>query len=128
MKPIHIVYEIAASPAKVWKALTVNKEIEQWSGASAEMNPKPGTEWSLWDGEIIGNNIEVIINTRLVQNWKEKNWKTFSLVTFSLTKSKEGTTLDLVHENVPAKSYKSIEQGWHDYYLGPLKDLLEERG
>ena len=102
------------------------KEIETWSYAGAEMELSPEGEWSLWDGEIIGTNTEIVKNQRLVQNWKERNWKKFSRVIFTLEKIPGGTKLDLVHENVPAKSYKSIEEGWHMYYLGPLKELVEE--
>ena len=126
MKPIHIVYEIKASPAKVWKALTTVKEMETWSGSPASMDLSPGGEWSLWDGEIVGTNTEIVKNSRLVQSWKEKKWTSFSLVIFTLEKTKTGTRLDLIHSSVPAKSYKSIEQGWHDYYLGPLQSLLED--
>lgn len=126
MKPIHIVYEIKASPAKVWKALTAKREIEKWSGAPSEMDLKPGGAWSLWGGEIIGRNTEVEKNLRLAQEWKEQKWVYYSSVIFTLEKTKTGTRLELIHENVPAKSRKSIEEGWHIYYLGPLQAMLEE--
>jgi len=35
------------------------------------------------------------------------------------------TIVELLHEDVPEKSVKSITEGWNDYYLGAMQDMFE---
>ncbi len=117
-------YRVAASPKKVFEALTNKEIIEQWSGSEAEMNLTEGGTFSLWEGDIHGIN-QKISEQQIVQDWKEKTWEAYSRCTFNITADGESTMLELIHENIPESSVKSIDGGWDDYYLGPLKELLE---
>jgi len=80
----------------------------------------------LWDGDIHGKNTEVIPNKKLVQEWFGGDWEKPSITTFSLSNKDGVTTIDFLHENVPDSDARSIEDGWKDYYLGPLKNYAEE--
>lgn len=124
MKELIKEYEINATPQQVFQALTDPKIIENWSGSSATMSSKAGSKFSLWDGSIYGVNKEVT-PTRIVQDWQEENWEKPSSVTFHISPKGRKTILELRHEGIPEKSFKSISSGWDEYYLGPLKELLE---
>lgn len=129
MKTITQKYFINAPIEKVWNALTNNKEIDGWGAGPAKMDDKEGTDFSLWDGSIWGKNIEVIKHKKLVQEWysnEENKWTEPSIVTFTLSENSDGVTIDLLHENIPDKNVKDIEEGWKDYYLGPMMDYLEK--
>lgn len=125
MKTIQQNYLIKAPLEKVWQALVDPKVIDEWDGGPAEMSDRVETQFSLWGGDIHGKNIEVILYKKLVQQWKEDDWQDFSKVTFKLSKKGDKTQLDLLHEDIPDSKAKDIEAGWKSYYLGPLKDLLE---
>lgn len=125
MKTIKQTYLINASLSKVWQALVDPKIINDWGGGLAKMSDKEGEEFSLWGGDIHGKNIAVVPNNKLVQAWKEKDWKDYSKVTFILREEGDKTKVELLHEDVPDSSAKAIENGWKEYYLGPLKTLLE---
>lgn len=127
MKAIRQTYRIKASIEEVWKALTDTKYIDGWGGGPAKMSNKVDSNFSLWDGDIYGKNIEVIPNKKLVQEWFSGKWSKPSIAIFSLTTDGKTSTIDFVHENVPEEELKDIEQGWKDYYLGPLKDYLENK-
>jgi len=127
VKTIKQTYHIHAPIKRVWEALVDSKKIEEWSGGSAEMDEMVGAEFSLWNGEIWGKNIKVIPSKKLVQEWYGGKWNKPSIATFSLHKEKDGTKIDFLHENVPDKEAKDIEQGWSDYYLGPLKEYVERK-
>ena len=111
----------------MWQALVDPKDIEGWGGGPAKMDDKKGTEFSLWDGEVFGVNKEVAPYKKLVQEWYGGKWDQPSMATFSLHKEEDGTRIDFLHENVPDNEFIDIEQGWKDYYLGPLKDYVEEK-
>lgn len=96
------------------------------------MDDRISTKFSLWGGSNWGTNKEVIKEKKLVQDWYSDSdhqaWTSPSLVTFTLFRTKSGTSLELLHENIPDTDAKSIDSGWYDYYLGPLMEYLEKTG
>lgn len=125
MKPIRQTYSVKAPVAKVWAALTQTKHIAGWGGGPAKMSAKEGEAFSLWGGDIHGKNIEIVPQKKLVQEWYGGKWPKPSIATFVVTKIKNGTRIDFHHTGVPAKDFKSISDGWRDYYLGPLQEYCE---
>lgn len=117
-------YTISAPLERVFVALTSHVEVEQWSGSEAIMDTSPNGEFSLWGGSIHGINVQ-ITKHRIEQKWKEEKWVSFSKVVFELKEYEEGTKLKLLHEDIPEDSLNDIDQGWDDYYLGPLKYHVE---
>jgi activator of HSP90 ATPase len=127
MKNFSKEYRIKSSLENVYQALTQPEIIGQWSGAKAQMDLSPGGKFSLWNGSIFGNNLEVSQN-KIVQDWQTDDWDAPTKVTFLLTEDDGEVLIKLQHQGIPDKSYKSISKGWDGYYMGPLKDLLESKG
>lgn len=126
MDRIEQTYLIDASPEQVWQALTDQGMISEWSGAPAVFTAEPGTQYSLWNGDIGGRIVEVVPQERLVQTWKPTSWTVDdSIVTFTLSPSDGGTRVDLIHENVDETDYEGTNEGWDIYYLGVIKKMLE---
>ena len=125
MKNFKKYFILPAEPEDVFAALTNAFTIELWTGYPAIMDDKPGTEFSLWEGNISGNNIEVIENKKLVQEWYfgEQNEK--SIVTIKLFEDKKGTQVELNHTNIPDEDYENITEGWVEYYFGAIKEFFE---
>lgn len=129
MKIIKQTYIIKAPPEEVWKALVDVNYINGWGGGPAKMSDKAGIKFSLWGGEIFGENKEVVPNKKLVQDWWDSGskWDKPSKVTFTLRAGNGVTRLELLHTDVPDENAKAIDDGWKQFYLGPLKDYLESR-
>ncbi len=127
MKTIRQTYHINAPVKEVWKALVNPDYINAWGGGPVKMDEREGSEFSLWGGDIHGKNIEIVPEKKLVQQWFGGNWKKPSIATFALHSEEDGVRIDFLHENVPDEDAKNIEEGWEDYYLGPLKDYLESK-
>lgn len=127
MKTLKQTYTINSPVAKVWKALVDPKIINKWGAGPAKMDDKVGTKFTLWKSEIFGTNTEVVKKKKLVQDWWSgaDRWDEASKVTFTLTEKNGKTKLDLLHEKVPNRSAKEIDDGWKEFYLGPLKKYLE---
>ena len=128
MAQIKQTYKIKASIEQVWDALT-NKEImEKWgAGPDVVMEVREGGKFSLWGGDIFGTNTKIQAPAKLEQDWYgNSEWEKPSKVIFEL-KFKDGiTTIDLQHDGMPAEEVEDFDQGWKDYYLGSIKDLLEK--
>jgi activator of HSP90 ATPase len=122
-------YLIKVRPEKVWRALTDPEIIKMWGAGPAKMNDRAGTGFSLWGGDVWGKNLEVVNpesgEKRLVQEWYGGEWEVPSIVTFKLNADNDCTEIILEHKNVPKSEVNDISAGWDDYYLGPIKNLLE---
>lgn len=122
--PIQQSYEMKATPAQVFEALTNPEIIQKWSGAPATMDDQVGTNFSLFGGGIVGKNLEVAPNQKLVQEWKASDWDRSSKVAFTLVPTADGTRVELFHENVPDAAYETISQGWGPRYLGQIQKMF----
>jgi activator of HSP90 ATPase len=126
MKSLQKVYEINAPIAKVWDALVNPKTIEIWSSSPAEMSDQEKDKFKLWGGDIYGVNTKVEKHVKLDQDWYAGNWPQPSKVSFTLNENGEDKTqLSLIHKDIPDSEFDEINKGWDEYYLGPLKELLE---
>ena len=120
-------YKVKAPIDKVWQALTDPKIIEKWGGGPVKMSDHAGAKFSLWGGDIHGTNTKVINNKLLEQDWfSGSKWEKPSKVSFHLKQEDDVTEIELTHTDIPGEDAKDIAQGWKDYYLGPLKNLLEQ--
>lgn len=98
--------------------------MAKWGGP-AEMDLKAGGKFLIWGGDIFGINTKVEPPRLLEQDWQYEGWAKPSKVVFELSGKSGETTLKLTHANVPAEEVKNIDDGWDEYYLGPLKRLVE---
>ena len=128
MKTIKQTYHVHSSLEEVWKGLTDPKYIDGWGGGPAKIDEKKGTEFEFWGGDIYGINVEVVPLKKLVQEWFAGKWDKPSIVAFTLTKEKDTVKIDLLHTGVPDNEAKDIDEGWKEYFLGPLKEYLEKEG
>lgn len=128
MKDYKKYYIIPAPPEEVYLALTNEATIMLWTGDKAEMKAEAGTEFSMWDGSIIGKNIEFEESKKIVQQWyfDDENEATPSIVTIKLHKHNQGTSLELRHTNIPDEAFNDISEGWDQSYMAELIDFYEE--
>lgn len=131
MKNIKKHYHIKAAAEDIFTALTNPLTIEIWSGATAVMEPVAGTEFSLWNGDITGINLEIEPGRKIVQEWFFEDEEGIppthkSIVTINLFGGGKSTDVELLHTNIPDEAFDNIVEGWDLYYFKPLKLLVEE--
>lgn len=126
MKDFKKYYIIPATPDEVYQALTNPLSIKLWSGEEAEMSTEPGSEFSLWEGSIVGKNIEFIEGKKIVQQWYFGDESPESIVTILLHPHEKGTSIELKHSNIPDSDFKDIVEGWNLAYFAALYDFFAE--
>ena len=119
-------YLLPATPEEIYTALTNPFTIELWTGEPAVMSTEPGTEFSIWDGSIVGKNIEFEQDKKIVQQWYFDGQPEASIATIKLHQDKSGTSLELRHTNIPDEAFDDITNGWDEYYIGGLADFFSE--
>lgn len=120
MKTFKKQFKINAEPSDVYSALTNPYTIELWTGYQAVMSNDPGSEFSLWDGDITGKNIEFIQDRKVVQEWYFGEQPTRSIVTITIQSDKGDSQVTVEHTNIPDEDFADIAEGWREYYMGSI--------
>jgi len=123
---IHQEMDFKASPQRVYEALLDSKQFSAFSGAPAEIHAEAGGAFSLFNGHIIGRNIELLPNRRIVQAWRVVTWDEgiYSIVKFELKPMGSGTRLIMDHTGFPEGKKEHLDEGWKTNYWAPLRKYL----
>ena len=126
-EPIHQEVDFAASPQRVYEALTDSKQFTAFSGGiPAEIEPGAGGAFKCFGGQITGRFIELVPNQRIVQAWHVAMWPegVYSVVKFEFQKQGSGTRLILDHSGFAAEHRAHLDAGWPRMYWEPLEKYL----
>lgn len=126
MKDFKKYFIVPAAPEELYLALTNPATIQLWTGDPAEMSTVPGSEFSLWEGNIVGKNLEFEENKKIVQEWYFGDQEPASIVTIKLHSHKQGTSAELLHTNIPDEVYEEMVTGWNENYFGLLQEFYSE--
>lgn len=140
---IHQEVVFHAAPARVYEALTDAKQFEAVVRLSAAMKagmpagaapttitPDAGGSFSLFGGHIVGRQIELEKNKRIVQAWRVANWDpgVYSIARFELSAQGADTKLVFDHTGFPAGQAEHLAEGWKANYWEPLAQHLAASG
>jgi activator of HSP90 ATPase len=123
---LHQEVDIKASPQRIYEVLLDSKQFAVFTGLPAEIDPKAGGAFSMFGGLIVGRNVELIANQRIVQAWRPASWDAgvYSIVKFELKEQGSGTRVVLDHTGFPEGKFGGLDSGWHERYWEPLKKFL----
>ncbi len=124
MKTFKKTFKINAEPSDIYAALTNPYTIELWSGYKAQMSTEPDSEFSLWEGDITGKNLQFIQDKKLVQEWYFGDQPEKSIVTIDIAPEKEDSHVTVEHSNIPDEDFSEIAEGWREYYIGAIIDFF----
>jgi len=123
---LHQEIGISASPRRVYDALLDSKQFAAFTKMAAEISGDAGGAFSMFGGLIVGRNIELVPNQRIVQAWRPSSWTPgiYSLVKFELREEDQHTKVVLDHTGFPEGSFRHLDSGWYERYWEPLKKFL----
>jgi uncharacterized protein YndB with AHSA1/START domain len=121
---------------RVYQALTEAAQFEKLtrlsgvmqSAAMAQMraptviSTEPGGAFTLFGGYILGRQLELLPDERIVQAWRVLSWPAgvYSIARFALGGSGNTTQLVFDHEAFPRGQAEHLASGWQEHYWGPL--------
>jgi Activator of HSP90 ATPase len=124
MKTFKKTFKINAEPSDVYSAITNPFTIELWSGYPAKMNTEPESEFSLWEGDITGKNLEFILDKKVVQEWYFGDQPEKSIVTITISPDRENSVVTIEQSNIPDEEFNDIAEGWREYYIGAIVNFF----
>ena len=124
MKTFKKTFKINAEPSDVYSAITNPFTIELWSGYPAQMNTEPESEFSLWEGDITGKNLEFVQDKKVVQEWYFGDQIEKSIVTITISPDRENSLVTIEQSNIPDDEFNDIADGWREYYIDAIVDFF----
>jgi len=123
---IHQEVDFSVGPARIYEALLDAKQFSAFTGAPAQIQRQPGGSFNLFGGHILGRNIELERNQRVVQAWREVSWPAgvYSLVKFELVARGSETHLVFDHTGISEDDWGHLNEGWPLRYWDPLRKYL----
>jgi activator of HSP90 ATPase len=129
---IHYDLEFKASPQRMYEAILDEKQFAAFSGLPAKIDPAVGGAFSMFGGLIVGRNVELIKNLRIVQAWRPTHWDpgVYSVVHFEFKglaakagsdAGAAGTAMAFDHTGFPEGEYDHLDWGWGNHYWEPLR-------
>jgi activator of HSP90 ATPase len=122
---ISIVLPVTAE--RLYKAWLDSKEHTAFTIQPANIDPELEGSFSVWDGYIVGENLELQPFSRILQSWRTSDFPEDaedSMLELSFIETNEGTELMIHHYNLPEGHGPGYEEGWHDYYFVPMEDYF----
>jgi activator of HSP90 ATPase len=136
---IHQEAQINASRKRVYEVLTSADQFNEITKIAATadkaisldksptiLSPDVGGAFSLFGGIIIGRQIELVPNRRIVQAWRVSYWTpgAYSIAKFELIEQGIGTKIVFDHTGFPQGDAETLASGWKAHYWGPLSKFL----
>jgi activator of HSP90 ATPase len=118
--------DLSANAKRIYEALLDSKQFAAFSDAPAHIDRRAGGAFSLFGGLIVGRNIELVPDERIVQAWRPADWTpgVYSLVKFELVAHGQHTQLVLDHTGFPEGGFEHLNSGWKSHYWDALTKYL----
>jgi activator of HSP90 ATPase len=123
---LHQEIDIDAAPARIYAALLDSRQFAAFSGSPAEISREAGGTFSMFGGRIVGRNVELVPDVRIVQAWRPADWEPglYSMVRFEIGARGAQATVVLDHTGFPEGSFRHLNPGWYSHYWDPLRKFL----
>jgi activator of HSP90 ATPase len=135
---IHQEPEFKASRKRVYEALTDTAQFDkviEISGAKkvkalgtepTQISTDAGGPFVIFGGHIVGRQIELVPEQRIVQAWRVVDWEpgVYSIARFELKEAGAGTRIIFDHTGFPKGLGSHLAEGWRLHYWEPLEKFL----
>jgi len=130
---IHQEVIFQASRERVYEALTDAKQFTKvtsfssvMKAAPAEIDREVGGAFTCFGGHIVGRQVELVPNERIVQAWRVVTWDPglYSIAKFELREQGPETRLVFDHTGFPNGKAEHLADGWNQNYWEPLRKYL----
>ncbi len=124
---LHQEIDLKTTSARFYALILDPKRFTAFSHEPADIHPEAGGAFSMFGARILGRNVELLPNQRIVQAWRSAGWPpgVYSIVRFEIKEQGTQTRVILDHTGFPVGQYDNLFSGWHSHYWDPLKTYFQ---
>lgn len=118
--------EFKTTADEMYITLTLAERLSMFTRSQCRSDVNVGGQFSIMNDNITGSYVELVPSSKIVEKWRFKDWPadTFSTVTIELQQKSDCTVLKLSQTGVPDYDKVRTEEGWKQYFWGPIKQLF----
>ena len=131
LKTIQQTVHFDAPPERVYELYANARLHAKVTGAPAKFVAKAGSEFRAHGAYLRGKLLLLEPPRMIVQTWRGSHWKSAeadSVLILRFTRDGKGTSMQMVHANIPAPYAKDLAKGWRSHYWTPWRRYLKSRG
>ncbi|GAX73098.1 hypothetical protein CEUSTIGMA_g551.t1 [Chlamydomonas eustigma] len=122
-----------ARPSDIFECFVVEGKMRAYTQSNIKLDPRPGGQFSWFNGSVVGEFLELDTDKKLVMKWKFSTWKEgcFSKVTITLDAPEVGTTILKLHQtDIPEEDafgqpvFENTEKGWRGQILQRIRQVF----
>ncbi len=123
---LHQEVDFKASPHRIYEILLDSRQFTAFSGEPAEISKDAGGTFSMFGGKIVGRNVELVPDVRIVQAWRPAYWEpgSYTLVKFAFVPQGTQTRVVLDHTGFHEGDFGHFDSGWKGHYWERLAKYL----
>lgn len=115
---------LAAAPEVIYRAWLDSREHGRFVEGEAEIEPRVGGSFRIWDGYITGTTVELEPPRRILQRWRTTEFPDGtpdSSLELRFDRQGKGTRLILNQTEIPDGQAAMYEAGWKENYFDKME-------
>jgi activator of HSP90 ATPase len=126
-KNLILAASLPAAPDQLYDMYLDSAAHAAFTGGPVVIEPRPGTPFRAFDGQISGTMLHCEPKRLIVQTWRSINFSdadTDSVLVLSFWPEEGGGRIELVQVNVADRDFAGVSHGWEKYYWAPWRTYL----
>ncbi|KAJ8341368.1 hypothetical protein SKAU_G00336590 [Synaphobranchus kaupii] len=114
------------SPEELYRVFVNQEMVQEFTHATAMVDPQKGGRFRLLDGNIFGEFQELVPDQKIVMKWRYNTWpcEHYSTITLHFLDHGSETELKGEYKGVPVSEEGRTKQGWRQYYFQAIKQTF----
>ena len=121
LRTLHLEWSVLASPSDIFQVLLDQNKVKIWSGSNASIVDTVGSEFSLFDGSVVGKILSLEKDSRIEMKWKPKEWNSYSTAAITLRPGNGCTQITLVQSDIPSSELQKTKENWRKFYWNQIQ-------
>lgn len=104
----------------------VNMVRAYTNNAIVKYEPEKDGKFALFDSNITGTFIQLVPNSKIIMNWRNKRWPEghYSICTLEFTEKSDCSEIKLSHLSIPQAFLENTEEGWKRFYWNAIRQTF----
>ncbi|XP_015335118.2 activator of 90 kDa heat shock protein ATPase homolog 2 [Marmota marmota marmota] len=124
---LHMTELFDTTVEQLYGIFTVKDLVQKFSKAPAVLEAEKGGKFQMFDGNITGEYIELLKNSKIIMKWRCRNWpeEHYATVALNFVPTLGQTELQLDCKGVPVCKEENMKFCWQKQHFEEIKGLLQ---
>lgn len=124
---LHLTELFDTTVEQLYSIFTVKELVQKFSKSPAVLEAEKGGKFQMFDGNIIGEYVELVTNRKIIMKWRCRSWpeEHYATVELNFVPAPGQTELQLDCKGVPVCKEEHMKFCWQKQHFEEIKGLLQ---